>query len=151
MLYFIKHFLPGVAVAAAFIAIFMVLKSRKPANSAYRYAVGLALTAAFLFFWVNGAVGIIGDARDDANMIYYGVLAVGLVGAITARFQPRGMARTMFATALAQILAAAIALMTGSGSTGPAWPWDILIANGFFAALFVISALLFRRAERQGP
>ena len=151
MIYFIIHFLPGVVLAAAFIVIFMVLKARKPDNNAYKSAVGLALAAAFLLFWVNSAVGIIGAARDDANVMYYGVLAVGFIGAIIARFQPHGMARALFATALAQALVAVIALIAGLGSTGPIWPWDILGITGFFVTLFVGSAWLFQHAAREQP
>ena len=139
-------FLPLILLAAAFIVVFMVLKARKPDNTAYKSAVGLALIAAFLLFWVNGAVGIIGASNDDANMMYYGVLAVGFFGGIIARFQPQGMACTLFATALAHALVGAIALIAGWGSTGPIWPRDILILTGFFVALFVGSAWLFRRA-----
>ncbi len=120
-------------------------------NTAYRAAVGVALAAAFLLVWVNGAVGIIGSEDNDANLMYFGVLAVGIIGAIIARFQPRGMARTLLATALAQALVAAIALIAGLGSTGWIWPRDILILTGFFAALWLISAWLFRKAARGGP
>ncbi len=144
-------FLPLVALAAAFIVVFMVLIARKPDNTSYKSAVGLALAAAFLLFWVNGAVGIIGAARNDANLMYGGVLAVGIIGAIIARFQQHGMARALFATTLAQALVAVIALIAGLGSTGPIWPWDILILNWFFAALWVGSALLFRNAAREQP
>jgi peptidoglycan/LPS O-acetylase OafA/YrhL len=127
----------------------VVLKARTPDNAAYKSAVGLALAAAFLLFWVNGAVGIIGAARDDANLMYYGVLAIGGIGAIIARFQPHGMALALIVTALAQALVAVIALIAGLGSTGPRWPWDILISTGFFVMLFVGSAWLFRRAARE--
>ena len=65
------------------------------------------------------------------------------VGAIIARFQPHGMARALFATALAQMLVGVIALIAGLGLT--------LILNGLFAALWVGSALLFRRAARTQP
>jgi hypothetical protein len=51
----------------------------------------------------TGAVaGIIGRDGDPANAMYFGALAVGLVGAVIARFRPRGMARAFFATPLAQ-------------------------------------------------
>ena len=124
------------------------LAVRKTGDTAYRAAVGVALAAAFILVWVNGAVGIIGTESDDANLMYGGVLAVGIIGAIIARFQPHGMARAFFATALAQALVAGIALAAGLGSTGPIWPLDILALTGFFVALFVGSALLFRKAAR---
>ena len=48
------------------------LAARKAGNIAYRTAVGVALAAAFILIWVNGAVGIIGTERDDANLMYGG-------------------------------------------------------------------------------
>jgi len=59
------------------------------------------------------------------------------------------MARASVATALAQVLVAVIALIAGLGSTGPIWPRDILALTGFFAALWLISAWLFRKAARE--
>ena len=125
------------------------LAKRKADNTAYRFAVGVALAAAFILIWVNGAVGIIGDESNHANMMYFGVLAVGIIGAIIARFQPYGMVRAMYATALAQVLVAVIALIAGLGSTGPILPEDILILTGLFIALWLLSARLFRKAARQ--
>ncbi len=123
------------------------LAVRMTGNTAYRAAVGVALAAAFLLVWVNGAVGIIGSEDNDANLMYFGVLAVGIIGALIARFKPRGMARALFATALAQTLVAVIALIARLG-----YPWsgpqEILVLNGFFVALFVGSAWLFRKAVR---
>jgi hypothetical protein len=128
------------------------LAVRKTDNIAYRAAVGVALAAAFMLIWVSGAVGIIGSEDEPANLMYGGVLAVGIIGAISARFQPQAMARAMFATAVAQALVAAIALAAGWGSTGPIWPLDILGATGFFVALWLISAWLFRKAaQEQSP
>ncbi len=124
--------------------------ARKTGNSAYRAAVGVALAAAFILIWVNGAVGIIGSEDNDANLMYGGVLAIGVIGALIARFEPHGMARALFATALAQALVAVIALIAGLGSPGSG-PLEILILNGFFVALFVGSAWLFRHAAREQP
>ena len=117
-------------------------------RNAYRAAVGVALAAAFILVWLSLGVGIIGADGDPVNMMYFGVLAVGTIGAIVARFRPHGMARALFATALAQALVAVIALIFGLGL-----PWspavEILVLNGFFVALFVGSALLFRHAGRE--
>jgi hypothetical protein len=125
------------------------LVARKAGNIAYRFAVGVALAAAFLLVWINLAVGIIGDSGDLANSMYIGVLAVGIIGAIIARFRPHGMARALLATALAQALVAVIALIFGLGSGRPPGVLGILILNGFFVALFVGSAWLFRNAARE--
>ncbi len=128
------------------------LVSKKMGGVSYRIAIGVTLAAAFLLIWVNLAVGIIGKEGDPANLMYVGVLAVGVIGSIIARFQPRGMARVLLATAIAQVLVAAIALIAGLGSP-QSGPGDILMLNGFFVALFTGSAWLFwcaarRRAEQ---
>jgi hypothetical protein len=129
-----------------------VLVARKAGNIAYRAAVGVALAAAFLLVWISLAVGIIGTEDDLANLMYVGVLAVGIIGAIIARFRPHGMARALFATALAQAWVAVIALIFGLGSGSPPGVLGILILNGFFVALFLGSAWLFRNAaQRQTP
>ncbi len=124
------------------------LIARKTGNISYRFAVGLALAAAFMLVWVTGAVGIIGSEDNDANLMYGGVLAVGIIGVIIARFRPHGMARALLATALAQASVAVIALIAGMV---PAYnsAYEILALNGFFVALFVGSALLFRYAGRE--
>jgi hypothetical protein len=125
-----------------------VLAARKAGNIAYLFAIGVALAAAFILVWINLAVGVIGTSGDPANLMYVGVLAVGIVGAIIARLRPPAMARALFATALAQALVAVIALIFGLDSTGSP-PVEILALNGFFVALFIGSALLFRHAGRE--
>ena len=117
------------------------LAVRTTDNRAYRAAVGVALAASFILVWINLAVGIIGSEDNPANLMYWGVLAVAIVGAIIARFRPGGMARALFATALAQALVAVIALIAGLGFTGP--------ITVFFAALWLASAWLFRKAARE--
>lgn len=116
---------------------------------AYRAGVGVAVGAALLLVWVNLAVGLIGNEGNPANLMYGGVLAVGVIGALIARFRPDGMARAMYATALAQGLVAVIALIAGLGSPGYGAPE--IAANGLFVALFVGSAWLFRKAAHGGP
>jgi hypothetical protein len=117
-------------------------------NTAYRSAIGVAVGAAVILVWLSLGVGIIGKDGDLANLMYFGVLAVGIIGAVIARFQPDGMARALFATALAQAVVAAIALIAGLGLpwSGPA---EILLLNGFFIALFIGAAWLFRRSARE--
>jgi len=129
------------------VGIVVELVTRKTGEAAYRTAVGLALVSVLLLGWVNGAVGIIGSEDNKANLMYGGVLVVGAMGAVIARFKPEGMARALFATALAQTLVAVIALVgrMGSPSSGPL---EIMTINGVFVALFVGSAVLFSKAAR---
>jgi hypothetical protein len=126
------------------------LAARKAVNVVYRAAVGVALAAALLLIWLNLAVGLIGTEGDRANLMYVGVLAVGIIGAAIARFQPHGMARALFATALAQALVGVIALIFELGFP-ESGPLEILALNGFFVAMFVGSALLFRYAAQKHP
>jgi O-antigen/teichoic acid export membrane protein len=116
-------------------------------NNTYRFAVGVAVAAALVLVWLSLGVGIIGRDGDPANVMYFGVIAVGIIGALIGRFRPRGMARALVATAVAQTLVAVIAIFGGLGR-----PYsgvlELLGLNGFFVALFVGSAWLFRRAAR---
>jgi hypothetical protein len=124
------------------------LTVRMTGNTPYRAAVAVALAAAFILIWMNLAVGIIGTEDNPANLMYGGVLVVGIIGAVIARFRPDGMARALFAAALAQAVVAAIALIAGMQSpVSPAI--EILGLNGFFAALWLGSAWLFRKAARK--
>jgi hypothetical protein len=120
------------------------LAARMTANHAYRAAVAIAIVAALILVWINLAVGVIGTEDNPANLMYGGVLAVGVVGACIARLRPQGMMRVLVAMALAQAAVAVIALIGGLGSTGPN-----LGLTGFFAALWLASAWLFRKAARE--
>ena len=123
-----------------------VLATRKADNIAHRVAVGVAVATAFILVWMNLAVGLIGSEDNPANLMYGGVLAVGLIGAAIARFQPHGMARALFATALAQALVPVIALIIWKpeGNLGVV---GVFVLNAFFVALWAGSALLFRHAS----
>ena len=113
------------------------LAAREAGNIAYRAAVGVALAAALLLVWINLAVGIIGEPDELANLMYIRVLAVGITGAIIARFRPDAMAPALFATALAQALVAVIALIAGLGSPWSG-PGEILALTGLFVTLFLV-------------
>lgn len=127
------------------------LIARKGSSVAYRVAVGVAVAAGLLLIWLNLAVGLIGSEDNPANVLYLGVLAVGFIGAIIARLKPRGMARVLFAMALAQVLVPVIALIIWKPSfTEPPGVVGVFFLNAFFVMLFVGSALLFRRAARVG-
>ena len=113
------------------------LAARIPAHHAYRVGACVAVAAGVMLAWMNLAVGIIGNEETPRNLMYGGVLAVGVIGAILARFEAEGLARALVATALAQALVAALAQIAGH------FTW---IVTGFFVALWLASAWLFRRA-----
>jgi hypothetical protein len=125
------------------------LATRVTGSTAYRGAVGVAVVAAFILIWMNLAVGIIGSEDNPANLMYGGVLAVAVFGGLIVRFQSHGMAHVLVATALAQTLVGIIALSAGLGSTGANWPRVIVVLTGFFSALWLLSAWLFRKAARE--
>ena len=124
------------------------LAVRATGNAAYRQAVAVALVGAFLLVWLSLGVGLIGADGDPANVLYGGVLAVGVVGAVLARFRARGMARALAATALAQGAVALGALLAGLGlpDTGPL---KIVVLNGLFVGVWLGAAALFRRAAAE--
>jgi hypothetical protein len=123
------------------------LVTRKARSIAYRAAVGAALGTGLLLLWVDLAAGIIGSEDNPANWMYVGVLAVVIAGTLVVRFRPGGMERVLYAAALLQALTVVIALIAGLHRAPDSSVLEILGVNGFFAALWAGSALLFRRAE----
>ena len=118
-------------------------------NTSYKAAVALAVATVLILFWVIGAVGVLGADGDPADLMYIGVLAVGITGAIIVRFQPMGMARAMIVMALAQALVTVIALIIGKQDTPYMSVFEIVSLNSFFVSLFLGSARLFQKAARE--
>jgi hypothetical protein len=115
-----------------------------------RAAATAAVGSTLFMMWANLAVGLVGRENHPANALYLGVLAIGVLGSLAASFRPRGMARTFFAMAVAQLLVPVLALYV--------WVVEPVIpvarvfgANAFFATLFVATALLFRNAVPPPP
>jgi hypothetical protein len=118
---------------------------RHTRNWSYRLGIGAAIAASFLLVWINGAVGIIGDEDNPANLLFFGVIAVALVGAVLARFRPQGTAMAMFAAAAAQA-AVGIAAVIGALGSGPSWPTDVIVSTIVFCLIWAAAGMLFRRA-----
>ena len=126
-------------------------------NAAYRWAVGLALAATFILFYMVGAVALLGPelGRNTADLIYFGVPTVGVLGAIVAGFRPHGMAWTMVAAAVA-VLVLPVILVAGltplsPNIAGELFPYGLLLVHLPFAALFLGSAWLFRKSAHARP
>jgi hypothetical protein len=136
------------AVAAVLVigtGLALELTVRKGRGLAWRAAAATALAAVFLSLWLNLAVGIIGSERNPANLMYLGVLAIALLGALLARGRPRGMARAMAVTALAQAVPALAVLTMGAATSEPVEPAQLLGLTGGFVGLWLVSAALFWR------
>jgi hypothetical protein len=116
------------------------LAVRKSANIAWRLGAGLAALTAFALIWVNLAVGFIGDEGNPANLMFAGVLAVALIGAVLARFRPTGMALAMVAAGVAQLLVAIIVFVADLGTMQ-----EVLLTL-LFGAPWPLSAALFWKA-----
>ena len=114
------------------------LAARASGNKAYRLAAGIAVVGVFLQVWANLAVGIIGNENNPANLMFLAIPLVGVLGALLARFKPSGMARTLVAMAITQVLI---------GIT--AWAWvgaNVLVVTVVFVMIWLMSAGLFRQA-----
>ncbi|MCL6712406.1 hypothetical protein M8R20_36055 [Pseudomonas sp. R2.Fl] len=116
---------------------------RKGGNWRYRAGALLAVGTAFLLVWANLAVGFVGSEANPYNLWYAGVLAIGVAGALIARFRPRGMAAALTATAIAQ---AAVGLVAQFSGMDHPWPATVV-----FTGLWLVSAGLFHASARLGP
>jgi len=132
---------PGDFVFAAIliggVGVAMEVAVRLSSKREYHIASAIALLAAFLLVWINAAVGIIGAEQNPLNLLFGGVLVVGLVGALAGGFDARAMSRAMSMAAVAQALVALIAWHHG---------FMIVPITAVFMALWLLSAGLFRRA-----
>jgi len=138
-------------IAAAMLAVLvtgLVLVFRGNAHWTSRLAGAGLLIVNLLLFWINGAVGIIGDAGNDANMLYLAVPLVGLAGAACQVFRGRGLGLASLASAVILVIVAMLAPLAGWGGEGPAWPWDVMVITVAFVTLFVIMAGLNRHGLR---
>jgi len=120
------------------------LIARKMSAWAYKAAVGVALVTGFALGWSN--MVHVADSGNPANLVYYGVLALGGVGAWLSRLDARGLARTLFAMAATLAL---IAVVLPSGAP-PDLARNMAISHGVCVALFIASGLLFRHASLAG-
>lgn len=128
-----------------------VLLTRSTPNIVYRIAIAWTLGTTFFMIWANLAVGLIASGPNAGNLMYVGVVLVVVMGTIRSRFKAAGMELSMYAAAIAIAVLTAIAFLTGMHRYPGSSVTEVLAVNGFFAALYVIAASLFRLAARQAP
>ena len=143
---FTDFFIMGVVLIG--LALVYELIARKSKKTTYRMAFAIGLIGAFLLFWVNGSVGIIGSENQDANLLYGIVFLVGLVGALISRFKAKGMSITLLVASIVQILVPTISIIFWP-PTKISWTPSVVgvfLLSGFFAFLFLLSSMLFKRS-----
>lgn len=116
--------------------------ARLGGSPAYRAGFGIAVLAGFLTVWANLAVGMLGSEGNPANLMFVLVLGIAALGSLLARFRAAGMAKAMFAAALAQLAAVGIATAIG-GFAGRE-----LALTACFAMPWLLAGALFRYAAR---
>ena len=117
-------------------------------NKAYQFAMGLAVATACVLIMANFVLAVGDEEASLANFTYFGVVVVGLIGAVIARLRAGGMALALVGTAIAQLLVPFIAPVFKQANVAPGEAVPVIGLNGVFAVLFAISALLFRRAAQ---
>jgi len=111
-------------------------------SRAYRAGVAVALLASFLTVWTT-------VVRDDGNGIgFFLLIMAAAVGGFAAWFRPAGMARTMIGVAVMQAMLGIAIATAPSTAAIPDGSFRILVFSGFFAALWLVSAFLFRAAAK---
>lgn len=118
------------------------LAARMSGDPRYRAAASIAVATGFLTAWANLAVGMVGNEGDRFNLLFAGVLAVAVLGAVFARLRADGMARAMLAAGIAQALAVVAAFIDGRDMRGA-------VFSALFVAPWLLSAVLFRASARQ--
>jgi hypothetical protein len=136
------------AVMIGGVGIAFELTVRATRNNAYRSGVAIALAAAFLLIWINGAVGIIGDEDNPLNLLYIGVIVIAFGGMAIARFRAKGASRAMNAAAIANAAVGVVAVVAGRND--PPGIVGLVVLNGFFVLLFLGAARLFGVAAVNG-
>lgn len=116
------------------------LGMRTSSSMAYRLGVTAAVGTAFLLVWATLAVGFIGNEDHPANLMYAGLLIIGLVGAVLVRFRPGGLAATLAVMAAGQMAAGAVGAGLGQ--------YEAIKPTVVFTLMWLSAATLFYKAAR---
>lgn len=134
----------GVILGGAGLVLELVVRASD--SLAYRAGALAAVAASVLLFWVNGAVGFLGNEDNPANLVFFGVIAIAILGSLLAGFRAAGTSRAMFAAAAAQLVIGVIALPAGWASPGADGIREVVVGTSVFTALWLLSGGLFRKA-----
>lgn len=117
---------------------------RRSNDDTYRTGALLALAAMVLLVWSNAAVGFVGSGANVANVLYFALVAIPLLGGFVSGFTARGMFLTLILTAIVQVAITGFVFLAGfvSGAESGA----VLAINAIFILVWLGAAALFHRA-----
>lgn len=127
------------AILLGFVGTVVELAARFARPGALRIGYILAGLTAFLTFWSNAAVGIIGD-DDSVNLFFFVMVLAAIVAGMVVRFRPAAMRWIAGSLAIGQYAVGVAALRM---MPGHAVEWGFL---SFFALLWLMAAWCFHRA-----
>lgn len=104
----------------------------------YRSAIIAAVVAGFVTFWVNGAVGIIGNEGQPINLAFYAMLLAGILASALVSLRPAPMAAITAIMTIGQLAVGLVAEFTFQPEWGPVL---------FMTVLWAVPAILFRKAS----
>ena len=113
-------------------------------NMSKYYAAGVVLVIAIALLVVWSTI-----VRDDGTGIgYFMIILAIFVGWTAAAFEPDGMKRTLYGTAIMQVLLGIAIATAPESATAPGGPPRVLVTNVIIAVLWLTAALLFRQATK---
>jgi hypothetical protein len=129
------------AIVFAIVGGLLELAARASASLAYRVGAAMAVATGFLTIWITLAVGIVGAEDNPQNILYFGILGMGICVTVAALGDPRALARGMRATAAFQGLVCLIHVIEGV--------YPAVMIDGFFTMTWLTAGALFARAARE--
>ncbi len=112
-------------------------------SRAYRLGFALTLFGMFVLVFANLAVGIVGSEDNPANLAFFAIPLVGIVGALWSRLSSPGLSRTLYVMAALQVAASLLAPVDGITF--------MVLVTVVFTALWLAAAQAFRIAGSDSP
>jgi hypothetical protein len=131
-----------------FISFFTYKVIALKSNMMYKIATAITVLTALFLIWVNLGVGLVGSGMNIPNLLYGAIPVIGLIGAISVKFKPLGMAMTLFVMALLNTIIALIVVVGNDHYSGESATLQIIMLNGFFIVLWTSAGLLYRNAQK---
>lgn len=125
-----------------------LLFTKGSSDLVFKSACALSLFSTLLMIWANLAVGLIGNEAEPINLLYFGVVILGILGTFIARLKPYAMARALYIMASGIIGITVFALISGWHEAPGSSLAEVIGVNAFFITLFIISAGLFQVVDR---